>query len=57
MPSRYHGVPPGEINWTDAQKQKRAVAEYLDALDAEAKRQAQAESDSGTDDDALCWSA
>jgi transposase len=47
--SRYHGVPPGEINWTDAQKQKRAVAEYLDALDAEAKRQAKAESDSGTD--------
>jgi len=49
--SRYHGVPPGEINWTDAQKQKRAVAEYLDALDAEAERQAQAESDndSGTD--------
>ena len=43
--SRYHGVPPGEINWTDAQKQKRAVAEYLDALDAEAKKQAQAESD------------
>ena len=25
--SRYHGVPPGEISWTDAQKQKRAVAE------------------------------
>src|SRR5262245_41302727 len=48
--SRYHGVPPGEIGWTDAQKQKRAVAEYLAALDAEAKRQAQAESDndSGT---------
>src|SRR5215510_4571299 len=48
--SRYHGVPPGELDWTDAQKQKRAVAEYLDALDAEAKRQAQAESDSGTDE-------
>jgi transposase len=43
--SRYHGVPPGEIDWTDAQKQKRAVAEYLDALDAEAKSQAQGESD------------
>ena len=37
------------ISWTDKQKQKRAVAEYLDALDAEAKRQAQAESDNGTD--------
>jgi hypothetical protein len=47
----YHG----DHVWTatDAQKQKRAVAEYLDALDAEAKRQAQAESDndSGTDDE------
>ena len=47
--SRYHGVPPDEISWTDAQKQKRAVSEYLDALDAEAKRQAHAESDSGAD--------
>ena len=46
--SRYHGVPPTEISWTDAQKQKRAVAEYLDALDAAAKRQARAENDSGT---------
>jgi transposase len=50
--SRYHGVPPGEISWTDAQKQKRAVAEYLDALDAEAKGEAQTESDNdrGTND-------
>ena len=47
--SRYHGVPPSELDWTDAQKQKRAVAEYLDALDAEAERQAQAESDNGAD--------
>jgi transposase len=47
--SRYHGVPPGELDWTDAQKQKRAVAEYLDALDTEAERQAQAERDSGAD--------
>ena len=49
--SRYHGVPPEEINWTDAQKQKRAVAEYLDALDAEANGQVHSESDndSGTD--------
>jgi transposase len=37
--SRYHGVPPDEISWTDAQKQKRAVAEYLDALDAEARHE------------------
>jgi transposase len=34
--SRYHGVPPDEINWTDAQRQKRAVCEYLAAIDAEA---------------------
>lgn len=40
--SRYHGVPPNEINWTNEQKQKRAVAEYLAAVDAEA-RAAQAE--------------
>jgi hypothetical protein len=46
--SRYHGVPPGEITWTDAQKQKRAVAEYLDALGSEANRQAHAESDTPT---------
>jgi Transposase DDE domain len=49
--SRYHGVPPGEISWTDAQKQKRAVAEYLDAIDAEAKTQARAESDNDGDTD------
>jgi transposase len=49
--SRYYGVAPGEISWTDGQKQKRAVAEYLDALDAEAKRQAQAENDNGSGTD------
>src|SRR5689334_1181377 len=50
--SRCHGVPRDEIDWTDAQKQQRAVAEYLDALDAEVKRQAQAESasDNGMDE-------
>src|SRR5215510_11941114 len=47
--SRYHGVPPDEIDWSDAQKQKRAVAEYLDAVDAEAKAQEQA--DRNGDDD------
>jgi transposase len=35
--SRYHGRSPGEIDWTEAQRQKRAVAEYLEALDTEAK--------------------
>ena len=33
--SRYHGKAPGEIDWSDAQRQKRAVAEYLAALDAQ----------------------
>jgi transposase len=32
--SRYHGKAPDEIDWTDAQRQKRAVAEYLAALAA-----------------------
>ena len=34
--SRYHGKAPDEIGWTDKQRQKRAVAEYLAALEAEA---------------------
>src|SRR6187399_3089351 len=34
--SRYHGKAPDELDWTDAQRQKRAVAEYLAALEAEA---------------------
>jgi transposase len=34
--SRYHGKAPGELDWTDAQRQKRAVAEYLAGLEAEA---------------------
>jgi transposase len=37
--SRYHGQPPGEIDWTEAQRQKRAVAEYLEALDGEMQDQ------------------
>jgi transposase len=35
--SRYHGKAPSELEWTDAQRQKRAVAEYLEGLEAEAK--------------------
>jgi transposase len=50
--SRYHGVPPDAIGWTDEQKQKRAVAEYLAAVDAEAKAaQAEAETAAADDDD------
>jgi hypothetical protein len=30
--SRYHGKAPDELDWTDAQRQQRAVAEYLAAL-------------------------
>ena len=35
--SRYHGKPPEELDWTEKQRQTRAVAEYLAALDTEAK--------------------
>jgi transposase len=31
--SRYHGKAPEELDWTDKQRQTRAVAEYLAALD------------------------
>ncbi len=31
--SRYHGVAPDELDWTDEQRQKGAVKEYLAALD------------------------
>ena len=33
--SRYHGKAPDELDWTEAQRQKRAVADYLAALEAE----------------------
>jgi transposase len=36
--SRYHGKAPDELDWTDAQRQKRAVAEYLAGLEAEAQQ-------------------
>lgn len=32
--SRYHGKAPDELDWTEKQRQKRAVAEYLATLDA-----------------------
>jgi Transposase domain (DUF772) len=34
--SRYHGKAPEELDWTEKQRQKWAVAEYLAALEAEA---------------------
>jgi transposase len=41
--SRYRGKAPDELDWTDAQRQKRAVAEYLAGLEVEAQVQAAAE--------------
>jgi transposase len=35
--SRYHGKAPNELDWTDKQRQTRAVAEYLAALDETAE--------------------
>ena len=37
--SRYHRKAPDELDWTDAQRQKRAVAEYLAGLETEAQIQ------------------
>ena len=37
--SRYHGKAPEELDWTDAQRQKRAVAEYFAGLEAEPQAQ------------------
>jgi hypothetical protein len=37
--SRYHGKAPDEPDWTDAQRQKPAVAEYLAGLEAEGRVQ------------------
>jgi transposase len=35
--SRYHGFAPDELDWTEAQRQRQAVAEYLAALDETAE--------------------
>ena len=45
--SRYHGKVPDELDWTDAQRQKRAVAEYLAGLEAEVQVQEGADSRDG----------
>src|SRR4029453_1559186 len=37
--SRHHGKAPNELDWSDAQRQKRAVAEYLAGLEAETRAQ------------------
>ena len=43
--SRYHGKAPGELDWTEKQRQKRAVAEYLAALEAESTTEGGAPND------------
>lgn len=35
--SRYHGKPRAELDWTDVQRQRRAVAEYLASIEAAAQ--------------------
>jgi hypothetical protein len=37
--SCYHGKAPDELDWTDEQRQKRALAEYLAGLEAETQAQ------------------
>src|ERR1700760_4895787 len=43
--SRYHGKAPDELDWTEEQRQKRAVAEYLAALEAAAAAENDAPND------------
>jgi transposase len=43
--SRYHGKAPDELDWTEKQRQKRAVAEYLRALEVDAVARADASDD------------
>ena len=35
--SRYHGKAPDELDWSEKQRQSRAVREYLAALDETAE--------------------
>jgi hypothetical protein len=44
--SRYHGKAPDELDWTEKQRQKRAVAEYLAALEAEVAAEGDTPNDS-----------
>jgi hypothetical protein len=45
------GKAPDELDWTNAQRQKRAVAEYLAALEAEAGSQDETERGDGDGSD------
>ena len=63
--SLYRGKAPDELDWTNAQRQKRAVAEYLAALEAEAGSQDETERGDGDGSDggrerltsSVVWSA
>jgi hypothetical protein len=48
--SRYHGKAPDELDWTGVQRQKRAVAEYLATLEAEAGSPDDMDRSNGADD-------
>jgi transposase len=48
--SRYYGKAPDELDWSDAQRQKRAVAEYLAGLEAEAPVQEGGDGRGGSSD-------
>jgi transposase len=48
--SRYRGKAPDELEWTDAQRQKRAVAEYLAGLEAEGRSAGEADGGNGGGD-------
>jgi hypothetical protein len=48
--SRYHGKAPDELDWTDAQRQKRAVAEYQAGLEAETRDQERKDNRGGGSD-------
>jgi len=52
--SRYHGKAPDELEWTEAQRQKRAVAEYLAGLEAEAGTQDGSDGGAGPNDGSDC---
>src|ERR1700747_2553186 len=43
--SRYHGKTPDELDWTEKQQRKRAVSEYIAALEAEAVADGEAQND------------
>ncbi len=47
--SRYHGKAPDELDWTEKQRQKPPVAEYLSALEANVAAEGDAANDGDSD--------